>query len=226
MDATLRLTDMLGRAVIAADGRRLGRVADLTVDHAERFPRVTAVAVRRGRTVTMAAWDAVLRVNPDRLVVAPGGEPPPGDLYLARDLLDAQVVDLAGRRLARVGEIELALRGAELRAIAVDVGLAPVVRRLGMRRLAGRLRGEVVGWDGLHFAGGRGHQVQLASPAAAVHGLEPQELVELISHLPPQRGAEVLAAVPAERGSRARRLPRPPARRRFPMMRARKRAPS
>ena len=86
-------------------------------------------------------------------------------------MLDAQVVDIAGRRLARVGEIELALRGSELRAVAVDVGLAPVARRLGLRRLARRLPSESIGWEGLHFATGRGHHVQLASPAAAVHRL-------------------------------------------------------
>jgi sporulation protein YlmC with PRC-barrel domain len=45
MDATVCLTDIRGRPVVDTDGRRLGRVADLAVDHSERFPVVTAIAV-------------------------------------------------------------------------------------------------------------------------------------------------------------------------------------
>lgn len=165
-----------------------------------------------------------MSVDPRRVVVAAGDQSPsPGGAFLARDLLDAQVVDIAGRRLARVSEIVLDAGPAAVRVVAVDVGLGSVVRRLGMRRLGERLPRELIGWDALHFATGRGHELQLASPAAAVHGLGPSELAELISRLHPDRGAEVLAAVPAER---ARRVPRRRPPRRFPMMRARHHAPS
>ena len=220
MGATLGLTDLLGRAVVDADGRRLGRVADLAVDHADRYPRVTALAIRAGHTVMVRPWSAVRGLGPP-VVLDADGRDCQADLFLARDLLDAQVVDIAGRRLARVSEIELATHGGALRAVAVDVGLGSVVRRLGFRRLASRMGDEMIGWEGLHFATGRGHQVQLASPAAAVHALGPAELMEVVSRLPPERGDELREAVPA-----ARALPRRRPRRRFPMMRVRRRAPS
>jgi hypothetical protein len=63
--------------------------------------------------------------------------------------------------------------------------------------------------------------VQLASRAAAVHALDPEELMEVVSRLPPERGDELREAVPA-----ARTLPRRRPRRRFPMMQVRSRAPS
>jgi sporulation protein YlmC with PRC-barrel domain len=220
MDGTLRLTELLGRPVVAADGRRLGRVADLAVDHADRYPRVTALAIRAGRTVSVRPWSAVDSLGPP-VVLDPDAGECRADLYLARDLLDAQVVDIAGRRLARASEIELATHGGALRAVAVDVGLGSVVRRLGFRRLANRIRDEMIGWEGLHFATGRGHHVQLASPAAAIHALDPAELMEVVSRLPPERGDELLDAVPAARSLPRRRPPR-----RFPMMRVRRRAPS
>jgi sporulation protein YlmC with PRC-barrel domain len=225
MDTTLRLTDILGRPVVDRRGTRLGRVSDLLVDHAERYPRVTAIALGRRRAVTLEPWSSVVRLERE-VVLEPSGDPAAGDLHLARDLLDAQVVDIAGQRLARVGEIELVQRGCELLAVAVDVGLAPVVRRLRSRRLSRRLHDDTIGWEGLHFATGRGHHVQLASPASAVHQLDPPELMAVVSRLPPEHGADVLAAIPADRAERARRIPRHPAPRRFPVMRARKRAPS
>jgi sporulation protein YlmC with PRC-barrel domain len=150
-DGTLRLTDLLGRPVVASDGRSLGRLADLAIDHEDRFPRVTALAIRAGRTITVRPWSAVRGLGPP-VVLDPGAGECRADLYLAHDLLDAQVIDIAGRRLARVSEIALALHGGALRAVAVDVGLGSVVRRLGLGRLASRMGDEMIGWDGLHFA--------------------------------------------------------------------------
>jgi sporulation protein YlmC with PRC-barrel domain len=225
VDATTRLTDLIGRSVTTADGRRLGRLTDLAVDHDERFPRVTAIVVDQRRRETIVPWRCVSHVGRHQIVLTAGDEAArlPGMVFLVRDLLDAQVVDIAGRRLARVGDIALDQRGTELRIVAVDVGPAAVVRRLGLRRVAGHLPDEMIAWDALHVATGRGHELQLASPAAAVHALQPAELAEVVARLHPDRGAEVIAAVPAER---ARRMPRRRPRRRYPMMRARRRAPS
>jgi sporulation protein YlmC with PRC-barrel domain len=224
VDATTRLTDLIGRPVTDADGRRLGHVADFAVDHVERFPRVTDLVIRRRRELVVVPWSRVARVGPERVVLTSDeGAHPSGNVFLARDLLDAQIIDIAGRRLARVSDIALDLRGTVVRVVAVDVGLGSVVRRLGLRRVGERLPRELIGWEALHFATGRGHDLQLASPAAAVHGLQPAELAELVARLHPDRGAEVLAAVPPER---ARQVPRRRPRRRFPVMRARRRAPS
>jgi sporulation protein YlmC with PRC-barrel domain len=226
MSETIRLTDLVGRRVVDADGRRLGRVADLGVDHGERYPRVVAISVRNHRRVEVYPWAAVVSYDARRLVVAGDSAEAPGvDLHLVRDVLDAQVVDITGRRLARVGDIDLASHESVLRAIAVEVGVAPVLRRLGLRRLARRLPSESIAWDELHLASGPGHLVQLASPCAAVHRLGPGALMEVVSRLPPERGAQVLAAVPTERAERARELPGPMPRRRFSVMRVRKRAP-
>jgi sporulation protein YlmC with PRC-barrel domain len=226
MPEIVRLTDIRGRRVVDAGGRAVGRLADLIVDHREPYPVVVAMEIRRGRAEVLAPWSAVTRVGEEEIVLDATRRAASRGVRLVRDLLDAQVVDISGHRLARVGEIELALRDCELRAVAVDVGLAPVVRRLGLRRLAKRLPGEVIGWDGIHFATGRGHRMQLASRAAAVHRLSPEELAQVAFKLPPGRGAELLRAVAPDTAEQARRLPRPARRRRFHVMRARKRAPS
>jgi len=228
----LDLTNCLRLQVRDAAGRRLGRLADLEVEATERFPRVVALRVARGREVTSVPWDRVDRIGAGGVVVrdASAGAAA-GDgriLRLARDVLDAQVVDLAGRRLARVGDVVLARQDHELRAVAVDVGLAPVARRLGLRRPERWLRAETLGWDGIYLASGRGHRVQLEHRAADVHRLSHDELMAIVAHLPPVRGAEVLdvarPGVHPDRVATARRAR--PRRRRFRVMRARKRAPS
>ena len=232
MSEALDLSACLRLRVADAAGRPLGRIADLDVEASDRFPRVVAMRVARGRDVSVVPWDRIQRFDARGVVVREGARTVgAGDgrvLRLGRDVLDAQVVDLAGKRLARVGDVVLARQNDELRAVAVDVGLAPVARRLGLRRLARRLRAETLGWDGIYLASGRGHRVQLEHRAADVHRLSQEELAALVSHLPPHRGAEVLDVArpglhpdPVEAARRAH-----PGRRRFRVMRARKRAPS
>lgn len=228
----LRLTACLGAPVRDLAGRPLGRLADVEAHPAERFPQVVGLRVRRGRVLEQLPWSAVERFGADGVLVRSGEaahRPAEGhSLLLARDVLDAQVVDLAGRRIARVGEVDLALRGGMLRAIAVDVGLAPVARRLGLRRLADRLPAEPLGWDGIYLTSGHGHRLTLEHRAADVHRLTHEELTALVARLPPARGAEVLdlarPGVHADPVAVARHAGRP--RHRFRVMRARKRAPS
>jgi sporulation protein YlmC with PRC-barrel domain len=230
---SLLLSDCLRLLVREDSGNSLGRLAEIVVEGSERFPRAFALIVRTRSEDIIVPWRAVDRISATHAIVRtpiapmtlPAGRPA---LRLARDVLDAQVVDLAGRRLARVGDVELAERDGVLRAVAVDVSLAPVARRLGLRRLAARLREDWIGWDGIYIASGRGHRLQVDHRAAEIHRLDHDELMALVARLPPERGAEVLdTARPgahADPLAAARRARRP--RRHFRVMRARKRAPS
>ena len=48
----------------------------------------------------------------------------PDELLLARDVLDTQIVDTAGRRVQRVGDVLLVrLPDSHLEVVAVDVGI-------------------------------------------------------------------------------------------------------
>jgi CBS domain-containing protein len=199
----LALTDHLGQDVLDARGERAGRVRDLAVRLDEPFPRVVALLAGSRRDAARVDWNEIdtfegsqvtLRGTAPAAGSAPKGE---AELWLARDVIDHQVVDLDGRRVARVGDVELSREDGGLRVVAVDIGLATLARRLGLRALARRLRVKALPWDEIHLASGRGHQLQLQAPASAVHRLGPEELMQLVGRLPVPRAAEVLRAVPA-----------------------------
>ena len=141
-----------------------------------------------------------------------------------RDVLDTQVVDVRGRRLARVGDVTLERLPRGLRVIGVQTGLAAVVRRLGSPRLARHLAPAELLWTDLHLTSARGHRLQLRSPGAAVHRLDPAGLAHLAVRLPPHRAAEILDRVPPETAGVVRHEARH--RPRFRIMRARRHAPS
>ena len=207
------LSEHFGKPVVDAGGTRLGTIADLAVRLGPRYAPVAALVVRTGRrTGRRISWNAVvsldrsgarLRLRGGELTEAP---PSAGELLLKRDVLDAQVFDVGGKRLTRVGDVELVEEEGELRLAAVDVGAAPILRRLGLGLLARRAKSVVVDWDELHLASGRGHALQLETPTAALHSLAPEELAELVARLPPARGSEVLAAVHPAAAAEAREL--------------------
>ena len=219
----LRLTDLLGRPVIG-DAGALGATRDLSIrlsGHA-----VEAVEVGSRTSSTLVAWSAVdpTSIGDHRDRRAPlrlrGELPEPRPLYddellVGRDVLDTQIVDVVGHRVNRVGDILFEPEDGLLVPLGVEVGPASLIRRLGLRGPADRLAEHVVAWGDLHLTSARGHTVQLATSAAALHRLDARELAELVARLPPTHAVDVLAVVPPERASQVLDLSHPHLRRRL-----------
>jgi sporulation protein YlmC with PRC-barrel domain len=125
----LSLTDHLGQDVLDAEAGRIGEVADLAFRFDDEYPLVSGLVVAgsRGarRYVPWAFAESfertavVLGVPVRQLPVA---ELADDQLLLGQDVLDTQIFDAVGLRLARVGDVELDREDGLLRIVAVDVG--------------------------------------------------------------------------------------------------------
>jgi sporulation protein YlmC with PRC-barrel domain/flagellar motility protein MotE (MotC chaperone) len=202
------LTDLLGAQVRAADGTVAGRLVDLAVEVGEEHPVVRRLAVGRGQHTTgYVDWSAVVAFEHDEVQLgtsgAVTGAEGQAEVLLRRDVLDTQVVDVAGKRLARVSEVLLSREGEQVAVAAVEIGAAGVWRRLGLRRLAHRTPTRSIAWADLHLTSARGHALQLTTPGAAVHRLAGPELAAVVAHLPTDKGAQILAAVSPEHAAAA-----------------------
>lgn len=202
------VTDELGRAVRRAGGTRIGKVDDLVVVLGDPDPRVVALRVRVGRRYCRVPWSAVASLAEEIVITGdPVEDELAGDeLLLARDVLDSQIFDLAGRRLTRVADIELVSRDRELRVVGVDIGAAPLLRRLGLGVFARRAATKVIPWNELHLTSVRGHEVQLNTPTARVHTLTEEELAALGARLPPHARSRLYARIRTSAAGRAREL--------------------
>lgn len=202
LSPVLLLSGVTGREVVGPDGRGVGRLADLTVRVDGDQPVVNRLLVtRRGGPTLLIPWAAVDDFDgPVTLAAAKGFEVPtlaealgPDELLLVRDVLDTQVVDVVGQRLARVADVLLSREGdGPLVLAGVEVGFGGVIRRLGLG--AGRVSWDVVDWSDLHLVSDRGHSVQLSAPRSAVHRLDPHGLAALISRVDVDAANQILAA--------------------------------
>ena len=208
----LFLSRLIGCEVMVAEAGRgpvIGRLIDLTVllddDHGPQLVEHLVVG-RRGAPAQLLPWSAVARLEAGAPVLAAGATGTAVDamagneILLARDVLDTQVVDVAGQRLARVADVVLALAGGAggagrtgLEVVGVEVGFGAVLRRLGLRRMTPARTEDVVAWSDLHLTSERGHTVQLAAARSAVHRLDARGLAALVSRVDTDSASEILA---------------------------------
>jgi hypothetical protein len=190
--ARVALTDLLGRTVLHG-GEPLGELTDLVISDVGDHPLVGALEVDGA---ARAIGVGPVTMTPDgRLAVStvePAGELR-HPIRLGRDVLDAQIVDLDGHRLVRVGDVELAWPpDGALAVIGVAVGFDAVLRRFGLRRLSRRCPSRLVPWTALHLTSRHGHAVQVSSRAAHLRQLSSDELAHLISRLSTAHAADVV----------------------------------
>jgi hypothetical protein len=213
----LVLTRELGQSVHAADGCEVGLLRDLTARLGAGHPTVHRLAVGSRRHVRhLVPWSAVAAFERSGVQLrdlatldafaVDGRTIPllPDELLLVRDVLDTQVVDVVGHRLARVSDVLLTrLPDGRLELAAVDVGIGAICRRLGLRRMSEKLPERAIDWRDLHLTSDRGHLVQLASTGAAVHRLDARGLAELLTRLDLDSATDVIKAVGPARAAEA-----------------------
>ena len=112
------------------------------------------------------------------------------DLYLARDILDKQIIDTDGVRVVRVNDLELARINGHFFVVNVDIGGLGLMRRLGLARptekVAGRLGRKLasnsIPWDAVELLPGN-QPMRLKVPSDKIAELHPADLAALLSDL-------------------------------------------
>jgi magnesium transporter len=140
---TMYLSRILGKPVWDEKGQRLGRCADVLAAEVETgFPSLRAIAVKDGQETRLIAAGFVAWLTPSIILNTsdpPGYEPRGDELWLARQILDRQIVDTEGRRLVRANDLQItrvSANGIRYHLAGVDVGTLGLLRRLGVEGLA------------------------------------------------------------------------------------------
>jgi magnesium transporter len=192
------LSDLMGRPIVDLDGERVGHLEDLIASTLTEVPHPMIVALmikRPGGLFLVSFSDVVVLLAPtislskrlqDIVRYLPGEH----DLYLARDVLDKQIIDTDGVRVVRVNDLELARVNGHFYVANVDIGGWGLLRRLGvaqaMQKVTGRLGRElppgVISWDNVELLPGD-QPMRLKVPGAKIAELHPADLAEIISDL-------------------------------------------
>lgn len=204
--ALVSLAALVGPPVLNQAGEPIGRLVDLVArwDGRETYPAVIGLVVQVGRRRSWVPFEAVERVEPRSVRLRSARvdlrefEQRPGEVALAANVLDHQLVDIEGVRVVRPSDLYLTWVEGRLRLVGMDIGFGPLARRIGPARRRGRVVPEqVIDWaDVQAFGGGAGRDgARLAAPRAELRRLHPAELADLLEDLGRAERREMLDLV-------------------------------
>jgi len=140
---TLALSELLGATVYDPSGAASGRVREVALAPQEDRSRIASLIVKTKSGSRVLAYSAISSINGGIKSSTAASDWPAlngteGLFLLEHDLLDQQVIDINGRKVVRVNDVDLHLDAPQdafsltpvLRVLSVDVGARGAVRRL------------------------------------------------------------------------------------------------
>ncbi|HEY7919989.1 MAG TPA: CBS domain-containing protein [Streptosporangiaceae bacterium] len=190
------LAGLIGRPVLNQAGDEVGRVADLLakVHGGETYPLVTGVVMRVGRRRAFLDASAIDRMHRRSVTLRTARldlrefQRREGEVLLARDILDHQLVDTDEIQVIRAADLYLAQVGESIHLVGVDVSLQTLLRRLGPWRFRWHPTPDrVIDWAAIESFGADSAEspsaVKLRAPHSALRKLRPAELADVLEGL-------------------------------------------
>jgi len=202
----LYLSQVLGRPIHDLEGERVATIKDVIVRLGEEdHPPVTGLVARyRRRDFFMPRWrikdfgERGAQLNSDILDLRPFARRE-GEVLLARDVLDKQLIDVDGKRVVRVNDVQLIEAANEWRVTGADVSLQGLWRRLTPQNFIGTSRPvEVIDWADVGYLATDAATVQLKSSRDKLARLHPVEIARLAEALSYHHGSEIVESLDDE----------------------------
>ena len=202
----LYLSQVLGRPIRDLEGESVATVKDVITRLGEEdHPQVTGLVARyRRRDFFVPRWriteisESGVRLNSDILDLRPF-ERREGEVLLARNVLDKQLIDVDGKRVVRVNDVQLIGAESAWRVTGADVSLQGLWRRLAPAGFVGTRRPvEVIDWSDVGYLATNEATVQLKSARGKLARLHPVEIARLAEALSYHHGSEVVESLDDE----------------------------
>ena len=217
---TLALSEVLGALVYDPSGAAGGRVREVALAPGEDRSRVAALIVKTKNGNRVLPFTVVGTINGGIRTTTSAGQWAEADgtegfFLLERDLLDQQVIDINGRKVVRVNDVDLnvdAVKEAQgarpvLRVSGVDVGARGAVRRLlrgvvpvaALRLLLRKIPQRTIPWDFVDLIEtDPARRVKLKISYDRLAGLHPADIADIVENLAPNEREAVFETLNEE----------------------------
>jgi magnesium transporter len=219
---TFYLSGIIGKEAFGADGDAIGVIKDLLVNAApsgQNDPNhqlVTGVKLKihketkfysfnnfrvvKAREVLNVACSALTELRKEEVV---------NGLLLIESILDKQIVDLNGRKLVRVNDVRLATLPTGTYAVAVDIGIEGILRRIGIsipiKRFLSLFKVSIpakfILWDDVQAIDNSNFNIRLSKSYSKLHTLHPSDLADILEDLGKKSSMSVFSALDEEKAA-------------------------
>jgi len=204
----LYLSQILGRKIFSPEGGEFANIKDVVVIYGKEDhpPVVGVVADYRRRSFFLSRkrftkFDAEgIRLKTDVLDLTPFARRE-GEILLAKDVLDKQLIDIDGKRVVRVNDVQLIETGDDWHVTGADVSLRGFLRRLLPSGFYGSRRPvEVIDWVDVGYLAtdSKTITVPLKSSKNKLSRLHPVEIAQLAEALSPIHRTDIVESLDNE----------------------------
>jgi magnesium transporter len=215
------LTELLRKPIRVSSGEEVATLQDLVAratdappGSQDAYPPVIGLVAKvkgpRGSRPVFIPWDQVASMTTEGVKLKSTAlnlrnfERREGEIVLEESLLDHQVVDVEGRRVIRINDLDIRRVGDTYRLAGVDVGPAAMLRRGLGARLGGRVaqlvqretttRPGLIDWAQIApiSDGGEVGDVRLRVPRDRLALMQPADIARVVEQLTPKQGAALL----------------------------------
>ncbi len=214
--ARVSLSALLGTPVTDAQGHLRGRLKDIAVATGPEAGKVAGLVLKTRSGLSIVPSQDVMETPAGTLELRNTGALTPlkdegNYLYLQQDLVDRQIIDIHGRKVVRVNDVELEWmgRGAVhlLRVAEVEVGLRGAFRRIvkgllprnTIESLSRKLNARSIPWqfvDVIEVDPAR--RVKLRIEYERLAEMHPSDLAEILEDLAPAEREAVFTSLDEE----------------------------
>ena len=214
--STVALTELLGTPVFDSAGAQVGRVREVALTPQEDRSRVSTFIVKTRNGNRLLPFGVIGSINGGVYATTSSADWAPVDsaeglFLLERDLLDQQIIDVHGRKVVRVNDVDLQHETSNnrplLRVNSVDVGVRGAVRRLlkgvvpmlALRTLLTQLPPRFIPWDFVDLIEtDPARRVKLKISHERLATLHPADIADIIEKLAPDEREAVFETLDEE----------------------------
>jgi magnesium transporter len=201
--ANFALSELLGAVVTDSSGTVAGRVREIAMAPQTNRNEIFSFIVRTPKGDRVLSRDAFQNMNGGVRASQPAESwpefaNPEGMFLLSRDLLDQQIIDVHGRKVVRVNDVDFEAVFVDghviLRVFGVDVGTRGAVRRLlkgvvpmvALRGLLSRIPPRIIPWEYVDLIEtDPARRVKLKIESTGLNKLHPADIATIMADLAP-----------------------------------------
>jgi len=210
------LTALLGTPVTDAHGQLRGKLKDIVVSTGPDGGRVAGIALKTRSGLSIVPSQEVMETPAGTLELRSADALAPlkdegSYLFLQRDLVDRQIIDINGRKVVRVNDVDLEWtdQGAvhHLRVAEVEVGLRGAFRRVfkgvlpraRLESISRRFSARAIPWQFVDvIEPDPARRVKLRIEHERLAGIHPSELADILEDLAPAEREAVFTSLNQE----------------------------
>ncbi len=200
------LSEILDKKVWDRWGKEIGKCRDILTGFDEKvFHRIVAVEIKeKNGNIKLVSSESISSLFPNVTISKPVVEvsvyvPKGNELYLKKQVLDHQIVDVEGKRVVRVNDIQIAFTKDAYYVTGVDVGNAGLMRRLGLKKMTelfGKLSTNpktegVISWKDVAYVEEK-DPLRLKTSQEKISKLPPADIASILNDLDRPTGQSLL----------------------------------